>query len=379
MESTLMTKRMVIMLAAVLILFGGIFGYKAFMAHMMKKYMSSGQMPPVTVTAVKASTDTWQPQIKAVGSLRAVRGVDVASEIAGLVKSVHFTSGEEVKAGQLLVQLNIDSDTAQLHALEAQADLAGTTYERDRKQLEAQAISKAALEADAADLKAKQALVSQQSAIVDKKTIRAPFAGRLGIVTVNPGQYVNPGDKVVTLQFLDALYVDFSLPQQELSRIRKGQSATVAVDSFPGKSFKGTISAVNPKVEIQTRNVRLEARIANTNHELLPGMFVSIEIQAGEPSRYLTLPRTAVTFNPYGETVYLVEDKGENGKPALFAKQAFVTVGPSRGDQVAILSGIREGDTVITSGQLKLRSGSPVIIDNRVQPSNDPAPKPEDK
>ncbi len=374
-----MTKRMVIMLAAVVILFGGIFGYKAFMANMMKKYMSSGQMPPVTVTAEKASTDTWQPQIKAVGSLRAVRGVEVASEIAGLVKSVHFTSGDEVKAGQVLVKLNADSDIAQLQALEAAAGLARSTFERDRKQLEAQAISQAALDIDSAELKSKQALVAQQAALINKKTMSAPFAGRLGIGSVNPGQYINPGDRIVTLQSLDYLYVDFSLPQQELSRIMKGQTIAATSDAYPGKTFSGTVSAINPQVETSTRNVRIEAKIANPGHELLPGMFVSVEVKAGQAQSYLTLPRTAVVFNPYGETVYLVDDKGKDGKPALFARQTFITVGPSRGDQIAVLSGIREGETVVTSGQLKLRSGSPVIIDNKVRPLNDAAPKPMDK
>lgn len=376
-----MTKRMVIMLAAVAVLFGGIFGYKAFMAHMMKKYMAAGNMPPVTVTAVRAAAETWQPQIKAVGSLRAVRGVEVASEIAGLVRSVHFTSGDEIKAGQLLVQLNADSDIAQLNALQAAADLAGSIFERDRKQFEAQAISKAVLDADSADFKAKKALVAQQAALIAKKTISAPFAGRLGIGSVNPGQYVNPGDKIVTLQSLDSLYVDFSLPQQDLARIMKGRKVTAVSDAFPGKTFSGEVSAVNPKVETSTRNVRVEAKIANPGRELLPGMFVSVEIQAGEAQQYLTLPRTAISFNPYGETVYIVDDKGKgkDGKPNLVARQTFVTTGLSRGDQVAILSGVKAGDMVVTSGQLKLRSGSPVIIDNRVKPLNDAAPKPADK
>jgi len=378
MERAFMTKRMVIMLAAVLVVFGGIFGYKAFMDHMMKKYMAAAGMPPVTVSAVKAAFDSWQPQIKAVGSLRAVRGVDVASEIAGLVESVHFTSGDEAKAGQVLLQLNADTDTAQLQAMQAAADLAKSTYERDKKQLEAQAISLSTLEADEADLRAKQAQVSQQAALVAKKTIRAPFAGRLGIASVNPGQYVNPGDRIVTLQSLDSLLVDFLLPQQELSRISKGLRVMATADAYPEKSFTGVITAINPRVEDKTRNVRVEARIDNPGRVLLPGMFVTVEVEAGEPRRYLTLPRTAVVFNPYGETVYIVENKGTEEKPALTARQTFVTVGPSRGDQVAVLKGVREGDLVVTSGQLKLSSGSPVVVDNRVQPLSDPDPRPAD-
>ena len=373
-----MTKKMVIMLAAVGILFCGIFGYKAFTGMMMKKFMSAGGMPPVTISTVRAATQEWLPQLKAVGSLRAVQGVDVTCESAGLVQSILFKSGDDAKAGQLLVQFNVDSDIAQLNALEASAELAKITYERDRKQLDAQTISQAALDADAADLKVKLAQVAQQKALVNKKTIRAPFAGRLGINLVNQGQYVNPGDKIVTLQALDSIYVDFYLPQQELSLISKDQDLIITTDSFPGKTFSGTVSAVNPKVDPQTRNMQVEAIIKNPKHELLPGMYVSVQVQAGEKQHYLTLPRTAVTFNPYGETVYLVEEKGKDktGKPALFAKQAFITIGLSRGDQVAILSGIKVGDLVVSSGQLKLKSGSPIIINNKIQPSGDAAPKP---
>jgi membrane fusion protein, multidrug efflux system len=375
-----MTKRMVIMLIAVGVLFGGIFGYKIFMAQMMKKYMSAGQAPPSVVTTIKADSLLWQPQLKAVGSLRAVRGVDVSSEISGLVRTLHFKSGDEIKAGQLLVQLNADSDVALLRSLEAAADLANTVYERDKKQYEVQAISKATLDADAADLKSKQAQVAQQAAVVDKKTIRAPFAGRLGITTVNPGQYMNPGDKIVTLQLLDSVYVDFYLPQQELSRISIGQKVTVSTDTYSGRTFTGRITAINPKVDTDTRNVQVEATIANPKHQLLPGMYATVEVIAGEVQRYITVPQTVVTYNPYGDTVYIVEEsaKSPDGKPLLIAKQTFVTVGRTRGDQVAIIKGIKEGSTVVSSGQLKLKNGSVVVINNQVQPRNDEAPEPVD-
>jgi membrane fusion protein (multidrug efflux system) len=373
-----MTKRMVIMLAVVGLLFGGIFAYKTFTGIMMKKYMSAGGIPPVTVSTIHATNEAWQPQFKAVGSLRAVRGVDLASEISGLVRSVHFKSGDEVKAGQLLVQLNADPDIAQLHALEAAADLAEITYERDKKQIEAQAISQSTLDSASADLKGKQAQVTQQAAVVAKKTISAPFAGRLGISSINPGQYVNSGEKIVTLQSLDSIFIDFSLPQQELSRVSKGQTAVVFIDAYPGKTFTGKITAINPKVDPGSRNVQVEAVIANPGHELLPGMYATVEVLYGAVQYYLTLPRTAVTFNPYGETVYLVEEKGKDkaGKKTLTVRQTFVTLGPARGDQVAVLSGVKEGDQVVTSGQLKIKNNSTVIINNQVQPQNDAAPKP---
>jgi membrane fusion protein (multidrug efflux system) len=373
-----MTKRMIIMLIIVGVIFGGIFGFKGFQSYMMKKYMSAGSAPAVTVSTTAAVMDEWQPQISAVGSLRAARGVDIASEIAGIVQNVNCKSGDNVKTGQTLLQLNADSDIAQLQTILAARDLAQSVYERNKKQFIAQAVSKASLDADAADLKVKQAQVAQQEALLRKKTINAPFAGRLGIFSVNPGQYLNPGDKIVTLQALDSIYVDFYLPQQELSRVASGQAVVAVTDTYPDKKFNGRISAISPKVDSQTRNVRIEAVVANPRHELLPGMYATIKVQAGKSNRYLTIPRTAVTFNPYGETVYIVEEKGKNkdGKPSLFARQTFVTLGNSRGDQVAILKGIKDGERVVTSGQLKLKSGSPVVINNTVQPLNDANPVP---
>ena len=375
-----MTKRMVIMLVIVAALFGGLFGFKLFQASMMKKYMSF-QMPPAAVTALKAEYQPWQPQVKAVGSLRAVRGVDVSSEISGLVRSVRFLSGESVEEGQVLVELNADADIAQLHAYQAAADLANTTYERDKKQFEIQAVSKATLDSEAADLRSKRAQVAQQQAVVDKKTIRAPFGGRLGISTVNRGQYVNPGDKIVTLQELNPLFVDFYLPQQQLSQIVLGQTVVVTTDTYTSRTFTGKITVISPKVDPDTRNFLVEATLANPKHVLLPGMYATVEVQAGAVQRYLTLPQTAVTYNPYGDTIFIVQEKGtgKDGKPLLTAQQSFVTVGPTRGDQVAILSGVKEGDTVVTSGQLKLRNGSAVVINNQVQPENEEAPRTVDQ
>jgi membrane fusion protein (multidrug efflux system) len=373
-----MTKRMLIMLMVVGILFGGIFAYKAFVSYEMKKSMSAYQAPPVTVSATEVKSLVWQPRLSAVGSLRAVRGVDVTSEIAGLVQKIYFKSGDEVQEGKLLLQLNADSDIALLHSLEAAAELANTVYERDRKQYQVQAVSKATLDADAADLKVKRAQVAQQAAIIEKKSIHAPFAGKLGISTVNPGQYINPGDKIVTLQSLTLIYLDFYLPQQHLSQLSMGRRVVAKTDSYPDRTFTGKISAVNPKVDTNTRNIQLEATIENPRHELLPGMYATVEVQAGGTKRYLTLPQTSVTYNPYGDTVFVVEKsgKGPEGKPVLTARQVFVTVGPTRGDQIAILKGLKEGETVVTSGQLKLKNGSRVIINNQIQPSNEAAPKP---
>lgn len=397
-----MTKRMIIMLLAVILLIGGIAGYKV---YKIKQFMAGMKPPPPSVvTAMTAEMQPWQAQISAVGSLRAHRGVDVSAEIAGLVRKVNFVSGHNVRAGDLLVELNADSEIAQLHALEAAADLAKIVYERDKEQFAVEAISQATLDADAADLKGKRALAEQQTAVVAKKMIRAPFSGSLGITTVNPGQYLNPGDKIVTLQELDPIYIDFNLPQQQVSRLLKGLRVTVASDSYPEHKYSGHVYAIDPKVDSTTRNVQVTATLANPQRELMPGMFATASVESGGEQRFITLPQTAVSFNPYGATVYIVQDaskeppkeaakdyggKSADGKSAdnklqeiksgLIAKQSFVTTGETRGDQVAILSGVKVGDMVVTSGQLKLRNGSPVVINNTVQPSNDSAPKPVDQ
>jgi len=373
----MMKKRMIIMLIIVGVIFGGIFGYKEFQSYMIKKYMASGGTSEITVSAAKAVMEEWQPEISAVGSLRAFRGVDISSEVTGMVQTVNIKSGDNVKAGQTILQLNADSDVAKLHTLLAARDLAYSVYERNKKQFAAQAVSKASLEADASDLKSKQTQVVEQEALVRKKTISAPFAGKSGICSVNPGQYLNPGDKIVTLQAIDSIYIDFNLPQQELSRVARNQTVVAVTDTYPDKKFKGRISAINSKVDSQTRNVQIEAVVGNPRHELLPGMYATVKIEAGRRNRYLTSPRTAVIFNAYGEAVYVVENvKDDKGKTRKGVKQVFVTVGASRGDQVAVLKGIKEGDIVVTSGQLKLKNGSFIIVNNEFQPLNDPSPVP---
>ncbi len=370
-----MVKRMFIMLVVVGLVFGGIFGYKAFMGQMMMKYLGSMGKAPVSVSVVKAETASWQSELKAVGTLRAVRGVDIAGEVPGLVESVLFKSADEVTEGQVLVKLNTATDVAQLHALEAAADLAQSVYDRDRKQLEIQAVSQAVVDADSAELKSRRAQVAQQNAYIEKKIIKAPFTARLGIGTINPGQYLNPGEKIVTLQALDSLYADFYLPQQELARLVVGQDVSVVSDTYPDRMFIGKISAVNARVDENSRNIHVEARIANPTKELLPGMFVSVRVAVGREKEYLTLPQSAVVFNPYGETVYLIQEKPVVGsKPMLTVRQVFITVGETRGDQTAVVKGVNPGDQVVTSGQIKLRNGAVVVINNKIQPANESRP-----
>lgn len=386
-----------LILGLVLVL-GGIKGYRIY--SMIQGFKAQG-VPKQTVSSMKAGFEDWRPQLTAVGSLRAERGADLSAEVSGIVDSIQFKSGDEVKAGQLLMQLRSADDVAHLESLKASAALAEITYNRDKAQLQAEAISQAVLDTDAANLHSAKAQVAEQQAIVDKKFIHAPFAGKLGIRAVDLGQYLSPGTKIVNLQQLDPIFVDFYLPQQALAQIVIGQKVATVSDTFPDLTFNGEIAAIDPQVDTDTRNVQVRAMVKNPEHKLLPGMFAKVTIEVGEQQHYLTLPQNAITFNPYGEAVFIVttagklqqesdaKTKAEGGKPAeaapgapatdpqqLVAKQVFVTVGPTRGDQIAILKGVEEGQEVVTSGQLKLKTGTAIVINNAVQPANDPNPKP---
>lgn len=400
-------------------------GYKAYSVKQMIDGFAAMGEPKSTVSTVKVAYEDWQPTLSAVGSLRAARGVDLAAEVSGLVETVQVRSGEDVKQGELLVQMVMDSDYARLRALQADAELARSVEQRARKQLAAQAISQAQADAEAAKLKSAEAAVAEQNALIRKKAIKAPFPGRLGITTVNPGQYLNPGDKLVTLQQLDPVHVDFTVPQSALAQLRNGLAVTATTDSFPGVQFIGTVTAINPVVDASTRNVKVQATLKNPERKLLPGMFTNVLVATGASQRYLTLPANAVAFNPYGETVFIVVKRGEENtvadnkpedllqsealkkadadlkaaaeaaakpaedakpaapaapaQPVLVARQVFIKTGPSRGDQVAVISGLKEGDEVVTSGQIKLKNDTAVVINNELQPSSNPDPRPVDE
>ena len=376
-----MIKRMVIMLITVAIVFGGIFGFQAFKGAMIKKFMSSMKSPPQTVSATKAASSEWQPNIEAVGSLRAVKGADLSLEVAGVVDTITFNSGDDIEQGALLLKLRSDDDVAKLESLQATADLSQITYQRDLKQFQIQAVSQATLDTDAANLKNAKAQVAQQQAILDKKTLRAPFAGHLGIRAVDLGQYLGAGTVIVTLQALDPIFLDFFVPQQSVDQVRIGQTVTVRIDAFKDQTFPGEISAINPRVDASSRNVQVRAALKNADHKLLPGMYATVDISTGAPRNYITLPQTAITYNPYGDTVYIVDSKSgpDGGKPQLVARQTFVTTGPTRGDQVAVLKGVSEGEMIVTAGQIKLHNGTPLLIDNSIMPTADAAPLPIDR
>ncbi|MBX9622153.1 MAG: efflux RND transporter periplasmic adaptor subunit [Alphaproteobacteria bacterium] len=367
-----MSKQMKIMLLIVAVLFGSIFLYKAFQGYMIGKYMSAPR-PPATVSAVKVTSSPWQSHLSATGTLRAINGVDITSEIAGLIDTIAFTPGQTVNKGDLILELNRETEMAALKSLEAQAELAEINYNRDKEQFAVHAVSKAIVDTDEANLKSARAQVAQQKALIDKKIIRAPFKGRLGISAVNLGQYLNPGDKIVTLQSLDPIYVDFTFPQQDLPQLTPGQPVSLTTDAFPGVTFQGKITSLNPKVDPVTRNVEVEATLQNPHQKLFPGMFGLVEINTGSPQVFLTVPQEAISYNSYGALVFILKEKEKNakGETIYSATQQFVTVGKTRENQIQILKGLVEGDHIVTAGQLKLKNGSLVVINNSTKIKND--------
>jgi membrane fusion protein, multidrug efflux system len=372
-----MIKPLIVMVLIVGAVLAAIFGWQAFIGSINKKFISAAAAAPQTVSTVTATVTLWQGQIQAVGSLRAIRGADLSAQASGVVDEIDFDSGNEVPAGKLLLRLKPNDDYAKLQQLEAAAELAAQTLKRDQEQFAAQAISQATLDTDVSTLKSARAQVAAQQALIEEKFVKAPFAGRLGIRQVDLGQYLTAGTPVVTLQALDPILVDFYVPQQALNHLKVGQAATAAVDTYPGVRFGGVIEAINSKIDSASRNVQVRASFRNADKRLVPGMFANVAIDAGAARPQITLPLTAIIYNPFGDIVYLVEHGVDgNGKPKDTVQQRFVALGETRGDQVAVLSGVQEGDVVVSAGQMKLRNGTSVIIDNRVQPANDSNPTP---
>jgi membrane fusion protein (multidrug efflux system) len=374
-----MVKPLLILILAVAVLMGGIYGWhlfvnKKFIEPMMKGMASA----PQTVSTTIAAASAWQSRTQALGTLRAVRGADLAAQAAGVVDKIHIESGAEVAAGTVLLVLKPNDDPAKLAQLQAQAELASITLKRDQEQLEAQAVSQATVDTDVSNLKAARAQVAAQQALIEEKVVRAPFAGRLGIRLVDEGQYLAAGTTVVTLQALDPIYIDFYVPQQALARLKVKQAVSATVDAYPGVAFTGNIASVNSKVDSASRNVQVRASFANADRRLVPGMYANVDIDDGDPSTRVTLPQSAITYNPYGDTVYLVQKSGmdDKGNPKLTVLQRFVKLGNTRGDQVAVTSGVTAGDEVVSAGQMKLRNGSPVVINNKIVPSSDSNPTP---
>jgi membrane fusion protein, multidrug efflux system len=373
-----MIKPLIIMIFMVAVVLGGIFGWQAFVHSMIKKGMSLGASAPQTVSTVTATATIWQAQIQAVGTLRAVHGADLSAQASGMVDEIEFDSGNEVSAGQILLRLKPNDDFEKLQQLQAAAELAAQTYARDQEQYAAQAISQATLDADISALKSARAQVGAQTALIDEKIVKAPFSGRLGIRQVDLGQYLTAGTTIVTLQALDPILIDFYVPQQALQHLKIGQAATATVDTYPGVRFTGVIESINSKVDIASRNVQVRASFRNAQERLVPGMFANVEIDSGDATSQITLPQTAITYNPYGDTVYLVQHRNidANGHSKDTVVQRFVKLGSRRGDQVAVQSGVKPGDLVVSAGQMKLRNGTAVVINNEVLPADDSNPSP---
>ncbi|WP_322627973.1 efflux RND transporter periplasmic adaptor subunit [Halothiobacillus sp.] len=372
--------RMIVMLLLVGLVFGGIYGFQQFRNHMIAKAIRGHGIPPQTISTIVAEKSSWQPTTQAVGTLRASKATQLSAEVGGLITAIPFESGKQVKKGQTLLEINADPLKAQLAQFKANAELARQNLTRDRAQLKIQAVSQAVVDSDAATLKSAEAQIATQQALIDQKIIRAPFSGVLGIRQVDLGQYLAPGANIVSLQQLDPMYIDFTIPQTQIDLIHLDEAVAVKTDARPGKTFEGKITAIEPQINTATRNLTVRASIANPKSELLPGMFATLTIKQGPPQEFLTLPSTAIAFNPYGSTVFVVDHgKSKEGKETLTVSQHFVTTGATRGDQIAVLTGIKAGDTVVTSGQIKLRNGAPVLINNSVTPTNNPHPEVTDE
>ena len=367
------------LIACVLVIMGPLFIIKTRQFKAMGEAGAAMVYPPTTVSAVPAKQDTWADSMMSPGSLNAVQGVTVAAEVPGKVAKIAFEPGAAVQAGDLLVQLDTTSEEAQLRAAEAAAELAQASLNRARELRQSSTNSPADL--DVADAQAKQALAQAEGirAVLAKKSIRAPFAGRLGLRFVNLGQILREGDPIATLQTLDPIYVNFSLPQQRLAQLTRGTGVRVTSDAAPGESFAGTINAISPEIDAVTRNIRLQATLTNHDEKLRPGMYANVVVMLPTQFTVLVIPATAVLYAPYGDSVFLVvEQKNEkSGKLQKVLRQQFVRLGAARGDFVSVMDGLKDGDMVVSVGGFKLRPGMPVVIDNSLALDPQMAPKPK--
>ena len=373
-----MAKRMWLMLLVVGLFVAAIGTYKFLQIRAAIAQGSSYQPPPETVTTIVAQSVEWSGSLTAIGTVEAVHGVMVSADLSGKVKSVEFTSGRHVRQGQVLVRLDTSTERAQLAQAEAQRDLAQLNIERAKKLLERGVIAQAEFDRMQAEARTSEAAVNAAEAVISRKTIRAPFSGVIGIRQVDLGQHLNEGDPIAPLQTLDPIYVNFTLPQQDANKLKPGSVVRVAADSIQG-GLQGTVTAVNSVIDEATRNVTVQASFKNPGAKLRPGMFVDVAVDLGSREKVIALPQTAINFAPYGNSVYVVEEKkSPKGQPYKGVTQRFVKTGMNRGDQVAVLSGIKPGEEVVTSGVFKLRPDAAVTVNNKIVPANSPNPKPED-
>ncbi len=373
-----MAKRMFLMLGATAVLLTAL-GFIKFRQVESAVQASTFQPPPEAVTSVVVKKEVWPSTTEVIGTMEAVRGVMVSADLPGSVARINFDSGKSVRVGDVLVELDTRQERAQLAALEAQRDLAKVNFGRMEQLVKEGVISRMEYDQATAQQRQTEANVGEIRATIERKTIRAPFSGTLGIRKVNLGEYLAAGSPVVQLQALNPIYVNFGLPQQALGQVQVGRALRVTSDDLAGKLFTGRVTALDSVVDEATRNVQVQATLANLEGKLRPGMFVNVQVGLGASRPVIPLPASAISYAPYGDSVYVITDlKDQKGQSYRGVRQQFVKVEGSRGDQVAIVSGLNPGDEVVTSGVFKLRNGAAIQVNNKVQPGNNPAPKPEE-
>lgn len=374
-----MAKRMILMLAVVLALLGGLGFIKFRQIEVAIAQGASFQMPPTAVTTVVAARETWPSTLSVIGTAAAIQGVTVSADLPGTVDKIHFESGQWVHEGDVLVELDTRQERAQLANLEAQRDLARINFDRAQQLVKEGVISRSEYDNATAQQKATEAQVGDIKAAIARKTIHAPFTGSLGIRQISLGQYLAAGQAIVPLESLNPIYVNFGVPQQDTANVVLGHPLRVTNNDLPSVAFIGRITALDSIINEQTRNIQVQATLTNKGDKLRPGMFVQVELPLGQPRQVVPLPASAINYAPYGDSVYIVSDmKDAKGNSYRGVRQQVVKIAGSRGDQVAVTSGVNPGDEVVSSGVFRLRNGAPVLVNNTVKPGNSPSPKPED-
>jgi membrane fusion protein, multidrug efflux system len=375
-----MLKRMILMLVVVLALLGGLgfFKYRQISAAIAQG--KSFAPPPTAVTTLVAKRETWPSTLNVIGTAEAIHGVTVSADLPGTVDKINFESGQQVKEGDILVELDTRQERAQLAAAQADYELAKITYDRQQALVKEGVVARTEYDNASAQQKSTEARVGEIRASIDRKTIRAPFSGVLGLRQVNLGQYLAAGQAIVSLQAMNPIYVNFGVPQQSTPQLKVGRALKITSDDLPGVEFNGRVTAIDSVVDQTTRNIQVQATLTNPGNRLRPGMFVQVQVSLGESRNVISLPASAINYAPYGDSVYVIADMQDpkSGQSYKGVRQQFVRVEGARGDQVAVVSGINPGDEIVTSGVFKLRNGASVLVNNQVTPSNNPKPKPED-
>jgi membrane fusion protein (multidrug efflux system) len=373
-----MAKRMIVMLTVTLLFVAGLGFVKFRQIQTAIAQGASFQPPPEAVTTIVTEEEEWPATLSAIGTVTAVQGVAVSADLPGTVERVSFDSGQSVRAGEVLALLDMRQERAQMAAAEAQRDLARINFDRMQGLLDERVISRAEFDQATAEQRETEARVGEIRAAIERKTIRAPFSGILGIRQVNLGQYLSAGDPLVTLQSLNPIRVDFGVPQQRVGEMQVGRTVRITAQELTDVELVGRITALDSLVDETTRNVQVQATLVNPDGRLRPGMFVQAEVVVGASQAVVSVPASAISYAPYGDSVFIVtEMQDPNGQAYMGVRQQFVTLGGARGDQIAIASGVNPGDEVVTSGVFRLRNGAAVVVNNSVRPTNNPAPRPE--